>query len=308
MRVFVAGASGVIGRPLVRQLVGGGHEVTGMTRSESRAEEIRATGAEATVCNALDADALRDAVVAARPEVVIHELTALPRRHGQGGYEENNRIRRDGTANLVVAAQAAGARRLVAQSIAFIYELAGGRVKEEDAPLMSPGDDPYGRTVAAILDLERQVLAAEALEAVVLRYGFFYGPGVSYSIDPFRIELVRRRLYPIVGVGTGTFSFVHVDDAARATVGALCGGSPGIYNIVDDEPARLREWLPVYAEAVGAKPPLRVPRWLARLLAGRAAATMAVEMRGASNAKATRELGWTPRYPSWREGFREALQ
>jgi nucleoside-diphosphate-sugar epimerase len=307
MRVFVAGASGVIGKPLVRELVAGGHEVTGATRSKERAEPIRAAGAEVAICDALDAEALRDAVVAAQPEVVVNELTALPRRRGEGNYEANNRIRREGTTNLVAAAQAAGARRLVAQSIAFIYELAGGWVKEEDAPLMSPGDDPYGRTVAAIRDLERQVLAAQGLEGVVLRYGFFYGPGVSYSIDPFRIELVRRRLYPIVGAGTGTFSFIHVDAAAAATVAALGRGSPGVYNIVDDEPAPLREWLPVYAAAVGAKPPLRVPLWLARLLGGRAAATMAVELRGASNAKAKRELGWEPRYSSWRQGFRESL-
>jgi 2-alkyl-3-oxoalkanoate reductase len=309
--VFVAGASGVIGRPLVRDLVAAGHHVTGMTRSEARADAIRAAGAAVAICDALDAAALREAVERARPEVVVHELTALPKRldpRQRGVYEATNRIRREGTANLVAAAQAAGARRLVAQSIAFILEPSGGWVKDEDAPTTAPTGRGFGTAVAAVLDLERQVLGAAGLEGLVLRYGFFYGPGSSYERDGFYGELVRRRRFPIVGAGTGTFSFVHIDDAAAATVAAVERGTSGTYNVVDDESAPLREWLPVYAAALGAKPPFRVPVWLARLLGAGPIARMAVELRGASNAKAKRELGWTPRYPSWREGFREALQ
>jgi nucleoside-diphosphate-sugar epimerase len=311
MRIFVAGASGVIGKPLVRDLIAAGHDVTGMTRSAARADGIRAQGADAVVCDALDARALREAVVAARPEVVIHELTALPKRldpRKRGIYEANNRIRREGTANLVAAAQAAGARRLVAQSIAFILEPSGDWVRDEDAPTIAPGEDAFGSSVAAVLDLERQVIGAAGLDGLVLRYGFFYGPESAYAINGFYGELVRRRRFPIIGTGTGTFSFIHVDDATAATVAAVRHGEPGIYNVVDDEPAPMREWLPVYAEALGAKRPYRVPIWLARVLGAGPIASMAVELRGASNAKAKRNLGWVPRYPSWREGFREALQ
>ncbi len=274
MRVFVAGASGVIGRPLVRDLVDGGHEVTGMTRSEDRAESIRAAGAAVAICDALDAAALRDAVAAARPEVVVHQLTALPKRLDP---------RKRG-----------------------IYEPVGGWVKDEEAPTLRPGESGFARAVAAVLDLERQVLESR-LEGLVLRYGFFYGPGSSYAPDGFQAEQVRRRRFPIIDGGTGTFSFIHVDDAAAATVAASVRGLSGIYNVVDDDPAPLREWLPAYAETLGAKPPFRVPLWLARLLGGRAVATLAVELRGASSAKAKRELGWAPRYASWRQGFREAL-
>ena len=310
MRVFVAGASGVIGRPLVRDLLAAGHEVTGMTRDAGRGEAIRAQGAEVAICDALDPAALRDAVAAARPEVVVHELTAYPWQldpRRRGVYDATNRLRREGTANLVAAAKAAGARRLVAQSVAFVYERTGGWVKDEAAPMMSPPEGRFGPTVAAVLDLERQILGVEDLEGLVLRYGFFYGPGTAYAPDGYQAQLVCGRRFPIVGPGTGTFSFVHVDDAAAATVAAAERGSPGVYNIVDDEPAPLREWLPVYAKALGAKPPLLVPLWLARLLGGAAVAALAIELRGASNAIAKRELGWQPRYTSWRQGFREAL-
>jgi nucleoside-diphosphate-sugar epimerase len=310
VKVLVAGASGVIGRPLVRQLLGAGHEVTGTTRSDARAEQIRATGATAVICDALDAPALAAAVAEARPEVVVHELTALPQRldpRKRGVYEATNRIRREGTANLVAAAQAAGARRLVAQSVAFIYERGGGWVKGEDEPTQQPGAGKFGETVGAVLDLEQQVLEAEGLEGLVLRYGFFYGPRSSYARDGYQAELVGRRRFPIVGAGTGTFSFIHVDDAAGATVAAVEHGAPGIYNVSDDEPAPLREWLPVYAQALGAKPPRHLPAWVGRLAIGEVGLSMMTRIRGASNAKAKRELGWTPRYGTWREGFRTGL-
>jgi len=309
MRVFVAGASGAIGTPLVRQLLAAGHEVTGMTRREERAEEIRAAGAAAVVCDAFDAEALREAVVAARPEVVIHALTALPQRFSpRSDYlAATNRIRVEGTRNLVAAARAAGARRIVAESIAFAYRPEGDWVKDEEAPLFTEVPGRFGATFGAVAELERQVLEIDGIEGVVLRYGWLYGPGTYYDRGGQQADEVSKRRLPIVGPGTGTFSFIHVDDAASAAVAALERGAPGVYNVVDDEPAPLREWVPVYAEALGAKPPRRVPVWLARLAAGKDVAASAVGLRGASNAKAKRELGWEPAHPSWRQGFADAL-
>jgi len=310
MRVFVAGASGAIGRPLVAQLVAAGHEVTGMTRRERAAEGIHTDGAEAAVCDVFDRGALEAAVAGARPEVVVHELTALPQAldfRDRDLYTATNRVRTEGTRNLITAAQAAGARRLVAQSIAFVYATVGDWVKDEQAPLLDDPPEPFGTGLEALIDLERQVLGADGIEGLVLRYGFFYGPGTAYAAGGHLANEVRRRRFPIVGRGQGTFSLVHVEDAAAATVAACERGAPGIYNICDDEPAPMREWLPAYAEAVGARRPLRVPAILARLVAGRAAAAMATRTRGASNGKAKLELGWRPRYPSWRQGFRDAL-
>jgi 2-alkyl-3-oxoalkanoate reductase len=309
MRVFVAGASGVIGRPLVPQLVAVGHEVTGTTRSEERAEVVRAAGARAVVCDALDADALRAAVTEAAPEVVIHQLTALPDRfdpRDDDMYSPTNRLRSEGTRNLVEAARAAGARRLVWQSIAFAYAPAAQpEVMDEDARLALRAPPPFGDGVRTIDEMERAVVGAEGFEGLVLRYGWFYGPGTYYADDGSVAHDVRRRRFPVIGKGTGLFSFVHVDDAASATVAAVERGAPGIYNVVDDDPAPQREWLPAYAEAIGAKKPLRVPVWVARLVVGKVA-KMAPVQPGASNAKAKRELGWEPRWRSWREGFRDA--
>jgi nucleoside-diphosphate-sugar epimerase len=309
MKVFVAGASGVVGRPAVRQLIAAGHEVVGMTRREERAGEIRAAGGEAVVCDVFDAEALRQAVAAARPEVVIHALTALPPKFDpKSDYlAATNRVRTDGTRNLVAAAKAAGARRVVAESVAFFYEPEGDWVKDEQAPLFR---DPPGRFAAgceALTSLESQVLEAGEPEGVVLRFGWFYGPGTYYDRGGSVAEEVDKRRYPIIGSGDGRFSFIHVEDAAAAYVAALDHGSPGIYNVVDDEPAPLREWLPAYAEALGAKPPRRVPVWLARLVASKDLVSTAVTMRGASNAKARRELGWQPAHPSWRQGFAGSL-
>ncbi len=303
MKVFVAGASGAIGRPTVRRLVEAGHEVVGMTRKEERAGGIRSAGAAAVVCDAFDAEGLREAVAAAQPEVVVHLLTALPQRFDRKSdwLGPTNRLRVEGTQNLIAAAVAAGAQRIVAESIAFAYRQEGGWVKDETEAI----DDHTGPGVA-IADLERQVGEAE-LEGVVLRYGWLYGPGTYYDRGGQEAREVERRRFPIVGKGTGTFSFIHSEDAAAATVAAVERGAPGLYHVVDDEPAPLREWVPVYAQALGAKPPRRVPFWLARLAAGEQIARAAIEMRGASNAKAKRELGWQPAQPSWRQGFFEAL-
>jgi len=309
MRVFVAGASGVVGRPTVRQLVAAGHEVVGMTRREERAAEIREAGAEAVVCDAFDAEGLREAVVTAQPEMVLHALTALPPKFDpKSDYlAATNRVRSEGTRNLVAAARAAGARRIVAESVAFFYEPEGDWVKDEEAPLFR---DPPGRFAAAcdaLVSLESQVLEAGEPEGVVLRFGWFYGPGTYYDRGGSVAEEVAKRRYPVIGSGEGRFSFLHIEDAAAAYVAALDHGSPGVYNVVDDEPAPLREWLPAYAEALGVKPPRRVPAWLARLVAGKDLVSTAVTMRGASNAKARRELGWQPAHPSWRQGFAASL-
>jgi nucleoside-diphosphate-sugar epimerase len=310
VKVFVAGASGTMGRPLVRQLLAAGHHVTGMTRHEQRAVKIRKAGASAVVCDVFDAATLESAVVEAAPEVVVHQLTSLPPRLDYKAKDDplapTNRLRSEGTRNLLAAAKAAGARRLVAESVAFLYAPEGSWVKDEEAPLFKGAPAPFGGAVAALTDLERQVTGAQGIEGVVLRYGWLYGPGTYFDRDGSQTEEALKRRVPIVGKGTGTFSFIQVEDAATATVAVVEKGPPGTYNVVDDEPAPMREWVPAFAEAVGAKPPRRAPVWLTRLIAGSAAAETATQLRGASNAKAKRELGWQPSYPSWRQGFRDA--
>jgi 2-alkyl-3-oxoalkanoate reductase len=312
MKVFVAGATGVIGRRLVPMLIEAGHDVVGMTRSQEKAGKLRDRGADSVVCDVFDLDSLRAAMRAAAPEVVVHELTDLPAAIDPRRVSEQlagtDRVRTEGTANLVSAALAAGARRIVAQSIAFAYAPTGGPIKEEKDPLFLDAPAPWSRSVRAVDELERTVTETEGIEGVVLRYGFFYGPGSSYASDGSLAREVRRRRLPIVGAGSGIFSFVHVDDAAGATVAAVEGGSPSIYNVVDDDPAPQREWLPRYAELLGAKKPFRAPKLIARLVAGRYAVMLATELRGASNERAKRELAWRPRYPSWRQGFAEALE
>jgi nucleoside-diphosphate-sugar epimerase len=311
MRVFLAGASGAIGRPLVQQLLEAGHDVLGTTRSQARADEIGKAGATPLVVDCLDGDALRAAVSQAEPDVVINELTALPERldfRKPEMYEGTNRLRSVVGPALAGAASEAGAQRLISQSIAFYYEPRGDGLHTEDDPMIElPPGAPMAPTATAMTTLERATLETPQLEGLVLRYGFFYGPGTYYAADGSTAADVRRRRFPIVGGGTGVFSFVHTEDAAAATVAAVDQGSEGIYNVCDDDPAPMSEWLPEYADAIGAKPPWRVPAWLARLIAGRQAVRFATELRGASNEKAKRELGWRPRYPSWRQGFREAL-
>ena len=239
----------------------------------------------------------------------MHELTALPERfhpRKRGLYDATNRIRREGTRNLLDAARAGGGRRFVCQSVAFAYAPAAEpEVMDEEAPLNLAAPPPFSEGMRAIAEMEGMVLGAEGIEGLVLRYGWFYGPGTYYGEGGSTAADVRKRRFPVVGSGSGLFSFIHVDDAAAATVAAVERGAPGVYNVVDDEPAALRDWVPAYAEAIGAPPPRRVPVWLARLVAGKMASSMNVQP-GASNAKAKRELGWEPRWRSWREGFREA--
>ncbi len=311
MRVFLAGATGVIGRQLVPILLGAGHEVTGTTRSAERAERLREAGAQAAVLDALDAEAVRAAVAAAAPDAVIHQLTSIPAaidpRTIERDFELNDRLRRDGTKILVEAALAAGAKRIVAQSIAFSY-LPGptGTVHDEADPLIGAEQTgkAYARSAEAVRTLERTVIGAGG---VVLRYGYFYGPGAAIAGDGSMAKAMRARRLPIVGGGAGVWSFVHVADAGEATLAALERGQPGAYNIVDDDPAPVREWMPALASAVGAKPPRRVPAWLARPLAGSYGVQVMTGAQGASNARAKRDLGWHPRHPSWRQGFSSAL-
>jgi 2-alkyl-3-oxoalkanoate reductase len=300
MRVLLAGASGAIGTRLVSQLVDRGHEVIGTSRSPDRAERLHALGAEPIVLDLLDPRAVRTAVFDTKPDAIIHQATALAGlrdfKHFDRSFAQTNRLRTDGTDALLAAAQQARVGRLVAQSFAnHRYARQGGPVKTEQDPL-DPSPVPTMReTEAAMAYLDQAVTDAGG---IALRYGNFYG-----DPDDGLVQAVRRRSFPIVGDGGGVWSFLHLDDAAAATVLALEGGAAGIYNVVDDEPAPTRVWLPELARIVGAKPPQRFPRWLARLFAGQAPVVMATESRGASNAKAKRELGWTLRYPSWREGF-----
>ncbi|HEX8101691.1 MAG TPA: NAD(P)-dependent oxidoreductase [Solirubrobacteraceae bacterium] len=314
MKVFVAGATGVLGRALVPQLVARGHEVVGMTRSASKQDLLRGLGARPVVADALDPDAVAAAVAAAEPEVVVHQLTALSGRfdlrHVDRFFAATNRLRTEGTDHLLAAALAAGARRFVAQSYAgWPAARTGGPVKDEDAPFDPDPPKQLQAALDAIHHLEAAVTGAAGLEGVVLRYGGFYGPGTTLSADPDaeHTRAIRRRQFPVVGDGGGMWSFVHVDDAAAATAVAVERGRRGIYNVVDDEPAPARTWMPELASVLGAKPPRRVPRWVGRLLAGEAATVMLTEVRGASNEKAKRELGWRPRYATWRQGFAQGL-
>ncbi len=307
MRVFVAGATGAIGRQLVPRLVAAGHEVTGMTRSESKQAMVRELGAMPVVADALEPHAVADAVGRARPEVIVHQLTALAgvERYTERDAAPTNRLRSEATDYLLSAGQAVGVRRFVAQGVAAFgaYARNGGPVKSEEDPLDPTPVREMRGTLAAIRHLEQSVLGAKWTEGIVLRYGAFYGPGTSLAPGEEQFELVRRRKFPVVGDGGGVWSFIHIADAAEATVAAVTHGSRGIYNVVDDDPARVAEWLPALAQQLGAKKPMRVPRFVARLFAGEAGVMMMTELRGASNAKAKRELAWTPAHPSWRQGL-----
>ncbi|HKF15072.1 MAG TPA: NAD(P)-dependent oxidoreductase [Gaiellaceae bacterium] len=314
MKIFVAGASGALGRQLVPLLADAGHEVLGTTTSPQKLETLRALGAQPVVLDLLDAEAVGRAISEAEPEVVVHEATALS---GIGGslrkfdetFAQTNRLRTEGTDNLLAAALAVGARKLVAQSYAgWTFAREGAAVKDEDAALDSAPASNAKETIAAIRYLEDRVLAAKELDGIILRYGGFYGPGTSFAEDGESVEAIRKRAFPIVGDGGGMASFIHIEDAARATFAAIERGRRGIYNIVDDDPAPVSAWLPYAASAVGAKPPRHVPYWLGKLFAGEMLATMMVEGRGASNAKAKRELDWQPLYASWREGFVNGLK
>jgi nucleoside-diphosphate-sugar epimerase len=308
MRVFVAGASGVIGRQLVPRLVEAGHVVHGMTRSESKTAMLSGLGAVPVVADALDPDQVAEAVARAKPDVIVHQLTAIgaiDMRHIDRDFELTNRLRTEGTDHLLSAGQAVGVQRFVAQSVAGYgaYARTGGMVKTEDDPL-DPAPARKMRAIhEAIRHLEEGVLQAEWTEGIVLRYGVFYGPGTAMAPGAEQVELIRQRKFPVVGDGAGVWSFIHVADAADATVAAIEHGSRGVYNIVDDDPAAVAEWLPAVAQTLGAKEPMRVPRFVGRLAAGEAGVVMMTEVRGASNAKARRELDWRPAHSSWRQGL-----
>jgi 2-alkyl-3-oxoalkanoate reductase len=307
MRVFVAGAAGAIGRRLVPQLVDRGHQVTATTRSGGKVELLRALGAEPVVVDGLAAAAVGEAVARAEPDAIVHQMTALAGapdlRRFDRWFAETNALRTRGTEHLLAAARAAGVERFVAQSYTgWTNSRTGGLVKTEADPLDPSPAKAQRQSLAAIRFLER-VVAEAPLAGIVLRYGNFYGPGASEPL----VELVRRRRFPLIGAGGGVWSWIHLDDAAAATVAALERGERGVYHVVDDEPAAVSEWLPYLAKIVGARPPLRVPAWLGRLAAGEAAVRWMTEGRGASNEKARRELDWRPAWHSWREGFRGGL-
>jgi nucleoside-diphosphate-sugar epimerase len=307
MRVFVAGAGGAVGKRLVPMLVARGHQVTGTTSRPESADQIRRLGAEPVVVDGLDAVGIGQAVARAEPDAIIHEMTALSGtpdfKHFDRWFALTNRLRTEGTENLLAAAKASGVKRFVAQSFTgWSNSREGSWIKTEDDPLDPHPLKQQTETLAAIKFLERAVLEGP-LEGIVVRYGGLYGPGSSEKL----VEILNRRMFPVIGNGAGMVSSTHIDDAAGGTLAALERGRRGIYNIVDDEPAPSREFIPAIAEAVGAKPPLHVPAWLGRLFAGEVAVTMMTEGRGSSNAKAKCELGWQPIWPSWRDGFRRGL-
>jgi nucleoside-diphosphate-sugar epimerase len=310
MRVFVAGATGAIGKQLVPRLVEAGHEVHGMTRSESKQAMLHEHGAVPVIADALDPDQVAEAVGRAKPDVIVHQLTAIPAkldlRHFDRDFALTSRLRTEGTDHLLSAGQAVGVRRFVAQSHILAYARTGGPVKSEEDPFDRSPAREMRETLAAIRHLEEAVLGARWTEGIVLRYGHFYGPGTSLAPGEEQLELVRKRKFPLVSDGGGVWSFIHIADAAEATVAALERGSRGVYNIVDDDPAPVAKWLPALAEELGAKKPVRVPRFVGRLFAGEASVVMMTEVRGASNAKAKRELGWHPAHPSWRQGLAAA--
>jgi nucleoside-diphosphate-sugar epimerase len=306
MRVFVAGASGAIGRQLVPRLVAAGHEVAGTTRTESRLDAIRGMGATPFLLDALDRDRVLHAVADFHPEVILHEMTdlgGLDMRTFAKDFEATNRLRTQGTDHLLEAGRAAGIRRFIAQSYAgWPFARSGSRVKTEDEPLDPEPAAAMRTAFEAIQHCEGATLAADWTEAIVLRYGSFYGPGTGLDLDGEQLALVRKRRWPLIGKSEGVWSFIHIADAAEATLAAIERGTRGIYHIVEDDPPTAAEWLPVVAARLGAPPPLRVPKWLGRILGGEAATVVMTEIRGASNAKAKRELAWQPKH-SWRDSL-----
>jgi nucleoside-diphosphate-sugar epimerase len=312
MRIFLAGATGAIGGRLVPLLVAGGHHVIATTRTPEKLERLRAQGAEPVVVDGLDRDAVIKAVVSSHPDAIVHQMTALASmrslKHFDDEFAVTNRLRTEGTSHLLAAARAAGTRRFVAQSYTgWANERQGGRVKTEEDPLDSNPPKSMSRTLDAIRTLEHMVLNSPDVTGTVLRYGSLYGPGTSLSDHGEIVELIRQRKLPLIGSGAGVWSFIHVADAARSTQFALERDAPGLYNIVDDDPAEVSVWLPYLARAVGARPPIRVPAWIGRFAVGDAGVSMMTQARGSSNAKAKHALGWQPDYASWRDGFHRGL-
>ena len=312
MRVFIAGGTGAVGKRLVPLLASAGHDVYATTRSAGKVDDLRRLGAEPVVLDILDREAVEAAIAAVRPEVLVHEATALSdmgdlRRFAEE-FAQTNRLRVEGTDNLLAVATASGVRRVVAQSYAgWPYARVGGPVKTEDDPLDPDPPEAARGGVAAIRHVEERVTEGDGFEGVALRYGGFYGPGTSLTEGAVHLEAVRKRKFPVVGGGTGIWSFVHIDDVAAATKAAIEGEATGIFNVVDDEPAPVSEWLPYLAAAIGAKSPRHVPAWVGRIAVGELGLELMITSRGASNEKAKRELGWQPRYPSWRLGFKVGL-
>ena len=306
MRIFVAGGSGVIGRALVPRLLAADHVVAATTRSKEKIERLESLGATAVLIDALDEEAVIGAVQSFRPDAVLNQLTSLPKHYNprkvRPWYEATNRLRVEGTRILLAAAAKVGARRFIYQSIAFMYRNVGTQVVEEDAPLAINAPEPFGAAVRATLEGERLATATEGIVGVALRYGQLYGSGTYFAAGGDFQRQARARMLPIVGSGAGIFSFLHVTDAATAAIAALDRGE-GVYNITDDEPVAARDWIPAFCREVGAPPPLHVPAWVARIVAGSFASGVLTEGRGASNRKAKLEMGWTPSHPSWRAGL-----
>ena len=311
MRVFVAGATGAIGKQLVPLLVDAGHEVHGMTRDETKRAMLEDMGAVPVVADALDPDQVARAVGEAQPEVIVHQLTALAgpgMRALKRGVELTNRLRTEGTDHLLSAGRAVGVRKFVAQSNYAVYDRTGGPGKTEEDPLDADPPGKLGVGLAAMRHLEDAVLGATWTEGIALRYGGFYGPGTNMTSGGELFEMIRKRRFPLIGGGGGIWSFVHIADAAEATLAAIEHGSRGVYNIVDDDPAPVSEWLPVLSQMLSGKPPRRMPRFIVRMFAGEGGVVMMTDARGASNAKANQMLGWTPAHPSWRQGFATASE
>jgi 2-alkyl-3-oxoalkanoate reductase len=312
MKILVAGATGAVGRRLVPLLVAGGHHVVATTRTGDKLKGLKAAGAEPVLMDGLERDSVTRAVATARPDVIVHQMTALASMHSLKRFDDEfaltNRLRTEGTAHLVEAAVASGVRKLMAQSFTgWPNERQGGRVKTEADPLDSNPPASMTMTLAAIRALEQMILNTPGLNGIALRYGSLYGPGTNISSGGDIVEMVRQRKFPLVGGGAGVWSFIHVDDAARATQLAIERGAPGAYNIVDDEPAEVSEWLPELARVLGAKPPFRLPAWIGRFAIGDAGLSMMTSIRGSSNARAKLAFGWRPEYASWRDGFRRGL-
>ncbi|MEV4261878.1 NAD(P)-dependent oxidoreductase [Kribbella sp. NPDC049584] len=312
MKVLVAGATGGLGRSLVPQLIAAGHEVTGMTRSESGASSVRSFGADAVLADGLDTAAVRAAVEKVRPEVVVHQMTALKGgidfKHFDDSFAMTNRLRTEGTDNLLAASQAAGVRRFVVQSYAGWNLQHGGSATKTEADPLDPNPVPaQQQTMAAIKHLESAVLNADGIEGVALRYGSFYGPTGDIGKGGSMVEMIQKRRLPLIGDGTGVWSFIHYDDAASATVKAVESDVTGVFQIADDDPAQVAVWLPEFARILGAKPPRHVPAWIGRLAVGDVGVAAFTEIRGADNTLAKQTFGWQPGYASWREGFRKGL-
>jgi 2-alkyl-3-oxoalkanoate reductase len=313
MKVFVTGGTGAIGQFLLPLLVENKHEVVALTRSANKATKLEDIGATAVIANPLDKQALTAAVRRAEPEVIIHQLTALSSAGNFRKFDQEfaltNRFRTEVTDTLLAAARTIGTRRLIAQSYCgWPYAKKGSPVKTEDDPLDPKPPESFTKTLAAIRSLEDKLRGTTFLEGIALRYGNFYGPGTAIGKGGMIVKMIKKRRFPIVGGGGGIWSFIHVIDAARATIAAISRGAAGVYNIVDDEPAKVATWLPVLAKEVGARPPYKIPHWLGELMIGKAGVSMMTQIRGCSNAKAKRELNWTPVYPSWRIGFADGLE